>query len=235
MTTLPKIIDNRRKKLVDCLIEASKDHDELSIATGYWDLKGTKLLLPYIKSYKKIRILIGRELLIPRHQLKEIEADYPDRDIFEDLQHLKPDSELRPTIVEIKNLIESGVLEVKVFKKTFLHAKCYIFGGFNSKSAVGVIGSSNFTENGLTSNFELNAGESDHRIVQFHPTHQDHENGHLSWFEEAWNDDSCVEWTGQFEELIDTSIHGEKLLVHMRCISKRLITCMGTYLRMIEK
>jgi hypothetical protein len=51
MTTLPKIIDNRRKKLVDCLIEASRDHDELSIATGYWDLKGTQLLLPYIQNY----------------------------------------------------------------------------------------------------------------------------------------------------------------------------------------
>ena len=222
MTKFPNIIDNRRKKLVDCLIEASKDHDELSIATGYWDLKGTKLLLPHIKNYKKIRILIGRELLIPRHQLNEIEADYPDRDIFEDLQRLKPDSELRPTIVEIKNLIESGVLEVKVFKKTFLHAKCYIFGGFNSKSAVGVIGSSNFTENGLTSNYELNAGESDYRIVLFQPTHEDHENGHLSWFEEAWNDESCVEWTGQFEELIDTSVHGEKLFspyeMYIKCL-----------------
>ena len=231
MKILSKIIDNRRKKLANCLIEASKDYDELSIATGYWDLKGTKLLLPYIKSYKKIRILIGRELLIPRHQLKEIEADYPDRDIFEDLQYLKPDSELRPTIVEIKNLIESGVFEVKVFKKTFLHAKCYIFGGFNSKSAVGVIGSSNFTENGLTSNFELNAGEIDHRIVQFHPTHDDHENGHLSWFEEAWNDESCVEWTGQFEELIDTSIHGEKLFSPYEMYIKTLDYMYGDLLK----
>jgi len=231
MTTIPKIIDNRRKKLVDCLIESSKDHDELSIATGYWDLKGTKLLLPHIKNYKKIRILIGRELLIPRHQLNEIEADYPDRDIFEDLQQLKPDSELRPTIVEIKSLIESGVLKVKVFKKTFLHTKCYIFGGFNSKSAVGVIGSSNFTENGLTSNFELNAGESDHRIIQFHPTHEDHENGHLSWFEEAWNDLGCVEWTGQFEELIDTSIHGEKLFSPYEMYIKTLDFMYGDLLK----
>jgi superfamily II DNA or RNA helicase len=231
MTTLPKIIDNRRKKLVDCLIEASKDHDELSIATGYWDLKGTKLLLPFVKNYKKIRILIGRELLIPRHQLNEIEPDFPDRDIFEDLQHLKPDSELRPTIVEIKKLIEGGVLEIKVFKKTFLHAKCYIFGGFNSKSAVGIIGSSNFTENGLTSNFELNAGESDHRIVQFHPTHEDHENGHLSWFEEAWNDKQCVEWTGQFEELIDTSIHGEKLFSPYEMYIKTLDFMYGDLLK----
>ena len=231
MTSLPKIIDNRRKKLVDCLIEASKDHDELSIATGYWDLKGTQLLLPYIQNYKKIRILIGRELLIPRHQLNEIEVDYPDRDIFQDLQHLKPDSGLRPTIVELKKLIEADVLQVKVFKKTFLHAKCYIFGGFNSKSAVGIIGSSNFTGNGLTSNFELNAGESDHRIVQFHPTHEDHENGHLSWFEEAWNDENCVEWTGQFEELIDTSIHGEMLFSPYEMYIKTLDYMYGDLLK----
>lgn len=231
MSTFPRIIDNRRKRLIDCLIEASQEHDELSIATGYWDLKGTQLLLPYIRHYKKIRILIGRELLIPRHQLNEIEADYPDKDIFQDLQHLKPDSGLRPTIVEIKNLIKSGVLEVKVFKKTFLHAKCYVFGGFNSKSAIGVIGSSNFTENGLTSNYELNAGESDHRIVQFSPTHKDHENGHLSWFEEAWNDEKCVEWTGQFEELIDTSTHGEKLFSPYEMYIKTLHYMYGDLLK----
>lgn len=231
MNSIPKIIDNRRKKLIDCLIEASTDHDELSIATGYWDIKGTKLLLPHIKNYKKIRILIGRELLIPRHQLKEIETDYPDRDIFEDLQLLKPDSDLRSTIVEIKELIEKGVLEVKVFKKTFLHAKCYIFGNFNSKHAVGVIGSSNFTENGLTTNFELNAGEGDHRIVQFHPTHEDHENGHLSWFEEAWNDENCVQWTGQFEELIDTSVHGEKLFSPYEMYIKTLDYMYGDLLK----
>jgi len=231
MNPIPKIIDNRRKKLLDCLIDASGDHDELSIATGYWDLKGTKLLLPHIKNYKKIRILIGRELLIPRHQLNDIEADYPDRDIFEDLQVLKPDSELKPTIIELKKLIESGVLEVKVFKKTFLHAKCYIFGSFNSKHAVGVIGSSNFTENGLTTNFELNAGEGDHRIVQFHPTHEEHENGHLSWFEDAWNDEGCVEWTGKFEELIDTSVHGELLFSPYEMYIKTLDYMYGDLLK----
>ncbi len=231
MTNIPKIIDNKRKKLIDCLVDSSKNHEELSIATGYWDLKGTALLLPHIKHYKKIRVLIGRELLIPRHQLNEIENDYPDKDIFEDLQHLKPDSALRPTIAELKSLIEAGTLEVRVFKKTFLHAKCYIFGSFNSKSAVGIIGSSNFTENGLTSNFELNTGENDHRIVQFHPTHEDHENGHLSWFEEAWNDENCVEWTGQFEELIDTSIHGEMLFSPYEMYIKTLDYMYGDLLK----
>ena len=124
--------------------------------------------------------MIGRELLIPRHELKEVEVDFPDLDIFKDLEFLKPESGLRSTIVLIKELIEKKILEVKVFKKTFLHSKCYIFGNFQSKSAIGIIGSSNFTRNGLTTNLELNAGESDSRVVQFKPN-EDQENGHLSW------------------------------------------------------
>ena len=60
MAKLPSIIDNRRKVLLDCLVEASEEYDELSIATGYWDLKGTELLLPHIKNYKKIRLFFFR-------------------------------------------------------------------------------------------------------------------------------------------------------------------------------
>lgn len=231
MPKLPSIIDNRRKVLLDCLVDASKGHNELSIATGYWDLKGTELLLPHIKSYKKIRLLIGRELLIPRHQLKEVETDYPDKDIFEDLQVLSPDSRLTSTILGLKKLIDDKVLEVRVFKKTFLHAKCYIFGNYGSKDAIGIIGSSNFTGNGLTTNFELNAGEDDNRVVQFKPMNQEQENGHLSWFDDAWNDESCIEWTGKFEELIDTSTHGETLFSPYEMYIKTLDLMYGDMLR----
>jgi ERCC4-related helicase len=231
MTKIPSIIDNRRKILLDSLITVSKDYDELSIASGYWDLNGTELLLPHIKNYKKIRLLIGRELLIPRHQLKDIEADFPDMDIFQDLQALKINSNSTNTVVGIKNLIESGVLEVRVFKKTFLHAKCYIFGNYRSVHAVGIIGSSNFTGNGLTTNFELNSSESDNRIIQFKPISAEQEHGHLSWFDEAWNDESSVEWTGKFQELIDTSIHGETLFSPYEMYIKTLDLMYGGLLK----
>lgn len=211
MKKFPKIIDNNRRKLLDSLIEASDNFDQISIATGYWDLQATALLLPHLKNYKKIRLLIGREPLIPRYELNEVEPDFPDKDIFEDLQRIKIDSDLKPTIKELKKLVDDGVLEVKVFKKAFLHAKCYIFGSFESENAIGVIGSSNFTKNGLTTNRELNAGEDDQRVVQFNPKNKDQEHGHLSWFEEVWADDGCIDWTGKFIELVDTSIHGELL------------------------
>lgn len=231
MKKFPKIIDNQRKKLLDTLIEASNNFDEISIATGYWDLEATALLLPYLKNYKKIRLLIGREPLIPRHQLNEIEPDFPDKDIFEDLQKLKIDSNLKPTVKELKQLVDNKRLEVRVFKKTFLHAKCYIFGSFESENAVGIIGSSNFTKNGLTTNRELNAGEDDQRVVQFNPKNKDQEHGHLSWFEEVWTDKGCVEWTGKFIELIDTSIHGELLFSPYEMYIKTLDYMYGSLLK----
>lgn len=231
MKKFPKIIDNKRRKLLETLIEASKNHDEISIATGYWDLEATALLLPYLKKYKKIRLLIGREPLIPRHQLNEIEPDFPDKDIFEDLQKIKIDSNLKPTVKELKKLVDQKILEVKVFKKAFLHAKCYIFGNFESENAVGVIGSSNFTKNGLTTNRELNAGEDDQRVIQFNPKSQNQEHGHLSWFEEVWTDDGCIEWTGKFIELVDTSVHGELLFSPYEMYIKTLDYMYGDLLK----
>ncbi|PIR87473.1 MAG: hypothetical protein COU11_00445 [Candidatus Harrisonbacteria bacterium CG10_big_fil_rev_8_21_14_0_10_49_15] len=231
MKNLPKIIDNQRKKLLDSLIEASNNFDEISIATGYWDLEATALLLPYLKNYKKIRLLIGREPLIPRHQLNEVEPDFPDKDIFEDLQKLKIDSNLKPTVRELKLLVDNKILEVKVFKKAFLHAKCYIFGNFESENALGIIGSSNFTKNGLTISRELNAGEDDQRVVQFNPKNETQEHGHLSWFEEVWADDGCIEWTGNFIELVDTSIHGELLFSPYEMYIKTLDFMYGDLLK----
>jgi ERCC4-related helicase len=213
MKKLPNIIDNKRKQLLETLIEVSKDYKEISIATGYWDLKATQKLLPYIKDYKKIRLLIGREPLIPRDQLdrEKPEPDYPDIDIFEDLQELKTESELYETVKELKKLHNDKVLEVKIFKTNFLHAKCYIFGNLETENAIGVIGSSNFTNAGLTKNRELNALEDDSKVVQFDPKNDKQEHGHLSWFEDIWNDKGCEDWTGKFIELLDASNHGEHI------------------------
>jgi regulator of RNase E activity RraB len=42
----PKIIDNQRRKLLDIFERFSGNYDEISIATGYWDLKGMGIVLP---------------------------------------------------------------------------------------------------------------------------------------------------------------------------------------------
>lgn len=208
---LPKIIDNKRKSLANVLIEVAKNHTELSIATGYWDLDGMKLILPSIKNYSKVRLLIGRDPLIPRHKMLQPELDYPDQDFKFDLSMIDPESGLKEIVSEIKKHIENGKLEVRVYRKNFLHAKCYIFGSYESNEAVGIIGSSNFTKNGLTQNMELNALESDHRVVVFQPKTEAQEVGHLFWFDQFWNDETTEVWNEQFTTLLGTSPVGDEL------------------------
>lgn len=207
--SLPKIIDNDRSTMLEVLGRLVAEHQQLSIATGYWDLGAIALLLEQLDGLDTIRLLIGREPLIPRHQLKSPEIDFPEQDIQFDLSHVDPTSELRGAAKKVTDLISEGRLEVRLFTKSFLHAKAYIFGGFDSNNAVGVIGSSNFTKNGLTQNTELNALEPDHRLVTFQPKSESQETGHLSWFEKMWHDEGTVEWTHQFGEIIQDSPVGD--------------------------
>ncbi len=210
---LAKIIDNGRKQLGDTLNEIAPSHDHLSIATGYWDLPGLQVVFENIKNYKSIRLIIGQEPLAPRFakalNINEPEATFPEVDFQENLVDLEQRQEFRDLVYATKQLIADGRLEVRIYRRSFLHAKTYIFGNYESPSAVGVIGSSNFTRAGLTSNTELNALEDDHRIVKFQPHNDTDEYGHLSWFDTIWNDELTEEWNGKFSELLGNSPVGD--------------------------
>lgn len=211
---LPNILDNQRIEFLDTFKKIAPDHKRLSVATGYWDIEGMRLVIDSIKDFEKVRILIGREPLLKRDNKNDIdspEIDYPDQDFFEDLQRIDPSLELKQVVIQMKGLIEEGRLEVKVYRRSFLHAKCYIFGDESSDSAVGIIGSSNFTRNGMTTNYELNALESDVRIVTFEPKSEEQEVGHLFWFNQLWEDELSEDWTGKFIELVRQSPVGDQM------------------------
>jgi superfamily II DNA or RNA helicase len=212
MSELPNIVDNDRKVLLNVLKDAAPNFKHLSIATGYWDIKGMKLLLDHLENYESIRILIGRPPLLGRDKSTEKEypePDFPDKDFFKDLQKIDPSPELKETVIKMKEMMDDGVLEVRVYRRAFLHAKSYIFGNYDADSGVGIIGSSNFTKNGLTQNTELNAVEGDQRVVFYEPKKKEQEVGHLYWFDQKWKDEKTEEWTGEFMELVRTSPVGD--------------------------
>lgn len=208
-----KIIDNGRKNLSDTLNKISESHEHISIATGYWDLPGLLEVFDSIENYKSIRLIIGQEPIAPRFanklDINEPEKSFPEIDFKASLASLEQKQEFRDLIYRTKKLIDDGVMQVKVYRRSFLHAKAYVFGNYESESAVGVIGSSNFTGAGLTTNTELNAVESDHRIVKFQPHNDTDEYGHLSWFDNIWNDELNEEWNGKFKELLQDSPVGD--------------------------
>lgn len=208
-----RLVDNKRISLEKVLNDLAPDFDELSVATGYWDLQGMALLMERLSKYKKIRLLIGQEPLPPRFakelDLYEPELSFPEEEIAEGLNALAFAPEFQKLVGEIKNMVSDGRLQVRVFRGKFLHAKTYIFGGYQADKAVGIIGSSNFTRAGLTSNLELNALEEDERIVKFQPISPTDTHGHLSWFDEVWDSPQTEEWDGRFTSILESSPVGD--------------------------
>jgi superfamily II DNA or RNA helicase len=210
-----RIIDNQRIELASVLNEIAPDYRKLSIASGYWDLLGLQVLFDSIREYDSIRLLIGQEPIPPQYapmlNLNKLDETYPESQMAENLQRLEHSVELRELVINLKSLISEGRLQVRVFRGDFLHAKTYIFGDYDTPKAVGIIGSSNFTRAGLTSNIELNALEDESRLVKFKPVVETDEHGHLSWFQEMWDSEKSEKWDGKFASILESSPVGDKL------------------------
>lgn len=213
------LLDNSENfRMVDYLNTLITDENctEICIATGYWDLKGTKLvyesLMNFFERGGKLRLLIGEEPLIRTSQFHDSHPTlekFPDFYIQHDINQLTeeylPVAQMLVDNTTFDTSMDSSnsQIQIRVYgqqgeNKKFLHAKCYILkGDVGSDFAVGIVGSSNFTQRGLEDNAELNYMESDAIRVDFQ-TEISARKSHVAWFEKMWNDESCEDWTGKF-------------------------------------
>ncbi len=223
------LADNQRYSILQFFQDNWNKYNNICIATGYLDLPALCLVLPLIQNYQSIKILIGQEPLIRRYKKDSVENDFPKLDLTNDLEELSIDPKYADTIQIIKKLIRADKLQIKIFKRTFLHAKCYIFSeqlteGVLNK-AIGIIGSSNLTGNGISSdkNIELNHIEHNEMIVKY-PASNNEPNliGHYGWFNQLWNDESTEHWEGQFTDILDMSPVGEVMFSQYEMYIKTL-------------
>ena len=119
---LPKIIDNERSSMLEVLRSLASEHEKVSIATGYWDLGAISLLIDELDSLKEIRLLIGREPLIPRHKLLTPEGDFPDKDFQFDLASVDQTADIRKAADKVTEWIASGKLQVAVSSARQIYA-----------------------------------------------------------------------------------------------------------------
>ncbi|MBX7182102.1 MAG: DEAD/DEAH box helicase family protein [Bacteroidia bacterium] len=221
MKPTSKLIDNSSESYYFGTIfkELLNDHSfsQISIATGYWDLPGMVEILKELNHYlgrenTTFRLLLGEEPSVRAYQVKNAklqDPDFPEKYLKKDLEDL----ELKVEFQQVADLLgkylnesNNGKFQVKVYKKNFLHAKCYIFGS-DEENAIGIIGSSNFTKQGLFGNLELNQLEDNNATVNFIRKNHSQHPSHRSWFEELWNDSE--DWSMTFkEEVLKLSKHG---------------------------
>ncbi len=222
------LIDNSAKlKLVDTLNEiiSMPEINEICIATGYWDLKGTSLITDSLINFlsrdnTKLRLLIGKD---PNVFKKDLTADayktakvYPQDYLKIDLQNVEMNDENYQKAA--KMLIDncSGddpKIQVHIFEMNeddesqFFHSKCYIFMSTQGKTC-GIIGSSNFTKMGLEGNSELNFLDIDSSHITAKPDEYSPFKGHYYWFNEKWA--ISKDWTKEFVIEVGNSPVGTK-------------------------
>ncbi len=198
------IIDNRNEKLIDHVNLILDATDHARFAVGYFFLTGFTSIAKELQHLTELRLLIGNTST--RETIEQLAEGYRELSAIENAtegitysnratrktradetaQNLKASMETMPQTDESEHLIRTLVemiankkLKVRVYTKGRLHAKAYIFNyktGYETGTSI--IGSSNLTLAGLTSNTELNvvvSGNANQEQLR-------------KWFDELWDE-----------------------------------------------
>jgi len=186
-----EIIDNSEgKKLVDFLKEKLEENQrEFDVATAFFNTKAFSMLKEELDGVERFRLLLGKspELNNDRTLGEEI------RDRLEkDVEGLDFSRENHESVEELIEFLGRDNVEVRLYDESFLHGKAYIWDDEV------VIGSSNLTAAGLTSNNELNSVGQPSK-AQYTKR---------EWFEKFW--ENAKEFNEELIELLKNSRFGTK-------------------------
>ena len=217
------IIDNENVRLVDELQKILPRTERASIAVGYFFISGFAQIMNHLDKIEAsddpshvIRLLISpttnkatAEALLAGHESfeavqrkfpSELNRDQATRDIKKNLEYMHQKSEDLSVVKKLIELIHRKKLQIKVYTKTRLHAKAYIFEtGDYMVPSISIVGSSNLSISGINDHAELNL-----------KTREPHYGDQLlEWFERHWNDEECYEITKETFEILNNSWAGK--------------------------
>ena len=173
------IVDNSDSdwKVREYLHEWADVADRFDVATGYFEIGALLALDGQWQKLEKLRILMGDQVSKRTRKalLAGIEAA---KTVLDDsIEKEKETNDFLQGVPAIVEAIAKRQIECKIYTKDKFHAKAYIT---HAKQAVigssALVGSSNFTYPGLTTNVELNIQiRREVELLQ-------------KWFEEHWNE-----------------------------------------------
>lgn len=172
---LPNIIDNQGSiTLCDAIKQIAQTTKSLDVATGFFELGSLLALDGDWQRIGKIRILLG-DALGRRTRRELVEAFRQQNDDSLELTKSRDDS--LTGIEAVKAALGSHQIEARVYSRGKFHAKSYVFTTEPPNPVdFAIIGSSNFTAAGLSTNIELNLLTTDRA----------HVDGLAEWFAAMW-------------------------------------------------
>ena len=164
---IPYVIDNqthRMSEIVPALLEEHRGFS-LDVATAYFTAQGFGLLQKGLESLGNFRLLLGAEPASGEQLGLKPDAGVVKGLLRRDLEELPFDQKNLRLIEDLIAFLRRESVLVRLYNTGFLHAKCWLFYSDRPgqqllferfKPIVAIVGSSNFTRPGLTSNRELN-------------------------------------------------------------------------------
>jgi len=208
----PVFVDNREGNTLARAIsrhmaqlrQAGRVPSELSVASAYFNPQGLELIAHEARYIVKIRLLLGVEpqpesIRARRGPFDPNEPEFTRRRVREDLTRLEKglrhDRDTLPfhadddrAVRTLLDFLKSGRVEVRRYERHFLHAKAFILRGDDRGV---IVGSSNLTRAGLSTNLELNLGHYDDPLV-----------GRVEqWFDQLWDEAVPFDLAALYEEL----------------------------------
>ena len=161
----------------------------LDIATAFFNIKAYELVKEEIKGVKHFRLLLGKSIELNNDRTL---GDVLLEQIREEVENFDLEKSHEELVKDLIEFLKRDNVEVKIYTKDFLHGKAYIF------DKIVVIGSSNFTQAGLTSNTELNAVslEAEAEYVK------------KKWFDKFW--EQAQDFKDKLIEILEQSRFGTK-------------------------
>lgn len=170
------IVDNESEWRVERYL---RDWTELAntfdIATGYFEIGGLLALDGHWQKLNGLRILMGDEVSL-RTKKAMLDGIAKARKVLDDsLEAEKEKNDFLSGVPAIVEAIKNKKIQCKIYTKDKFHAKAYITHGKQAVvGSVALVGSSNLTLPGLTTNVELNIQlRREVEVLQ-------------NWFEEHW-------------------------------------------------
>lgn len=187
------IIDNSKLKFFEELNRILKEQKSLDVASAYFNIAGFQLIKDGLSNVQRCRLLIGCSPQIERVKpdIFQPEELYK-KNLRRDLEDEIFEKDKKEAVILLISLLKNPNWEVRLYDKGFLHGKAYIF------DKLAIIGSSNFTYSGFTSNTELNAvlDEAYSRYIR------------KEWFKKHWED--AKDFKEKLIKILDESKFGTK-------------------------
>jgi superfamily II DNA or RNA helicase len=164
---IPYVIDNQEHRLADILngILAAHEGRSLDTASAYFTVGGFGLLQNGLQRLGNFRLILGAEPTTGQQLGLLPDAGIIRGLIGSDLQSLPFDEKTLRLVEDLIAYLQRESVQVRLYVHGFLHAKCWLFYSDRPgqqmlfdrfRPVLAIVGSSNFTAPGLTTNRELN-------------------------------------------------------------------------------